>query len=132
MRYALGQEWGEESSRGVGGTEVVGAGNEERKYTKTQMNKEEQIFVDGIESIGMVDNTFRLELFVYRNGAEQGGQSGPQHAPVCQLITTAAGLARMQGAINQIVADLQAKAHAAAAPQSMESAGTGSSANFQM
>ena len=96
------------------------------------IDMEEQIFVDGIESIGMVDNTFRMDLFVYQNRDNQNGQNAPSHATVCQLITTAAGLARMQGAINQIVSDLQAKANAAAASRNIDAAPTGSSANFQL
>lgn len=93
------------------------------------MDKTEKIFVDGIESISMVDGTFRLEMFVFKNGEARSGQSAPQHAVNCELITTAAGLGRMQNVINQIISDLQAKADRAATAQT---GNTGLSDNFKM
>lgn len=75
------------------------------------MEKVEQIFVDGIESISMADGVFRMELFVYKNNEHQTGQKVPKHSIVCELLTSTAGLSRMQQVIGQLVSSLQVKAN---------------------
>ena len=95
---------------------------------KIFMEKVEQIFVDGIESISMADGVFRMEMFVYKNNEYQTGQNVPKHSIVCELLTSTAGLSRMQQAISQLISNLQVKANQESEPQKSNSV---LSENFQ-
>lgn len=69
--------------------------------------QKKQVFVDGIESISMIEGTIRLELFTYLAGSDNRNRQVPDHETTCELITSMNGLLRIQEVINRIVIDLK-------------------------
>lgn len=88
--------------------------------------QKKRVFVDGIESISMIEGTIRVELFTYLAGSGNQNRQVPDHETTCELITSMNGLIRFQEVINRIVADLKKRN----AGQGVDNAAPAQSENF--
>lgn len=66
-------------------------------------------FIDGIESVSVVDGIVRIALFNYQTAATEHSGKMPPHEVACELITSMPGLLRLQEVINKSVTDLIAR-----------------------
>ena len=68
-----------------------------------------KIFVDGIESVSVVDGIVRIALFNYQTAATEHSGKMPPHEISYELLTSMTGLLRLQEVINKSVTDLIAR-----------------------
>lgn len=68
-----------------------------------------KIFIDGVESVSVVDGIVRIALFNYQVAATENSGKMPPHEVSCELLTSMPGLLRLQEVINKSVADLMAR-----------------------
>ena len=68
-----------------------------------------KFFIDGIESVSVVDGIVRIALFNYQTAATEHSGKMPLHEIACELVTSMPGLLRLQEVINKSVADLVAR-----------------------
>ena len=67
----------------------------------------ERMYIDGIESISVVDGVARLEMFVFKPGEKKEGQSAPEHLPSGELVMSINGLARLHDGIGRLIEDMK-------------------------
>ena len=68
-----------------------------------------KFFIDGIESVSVVDGIVRIALFNYQTAATEHSGKMPPHEISCELLTSMPGLLRLQEIINKSVTDLIAR-----------------------
>ena len=66
-----------------------------------------RIYIDGIESISVVDGIARLEMFVFKSGEKKDGRSAPAHLPAGELVVSLNGLARLHDGIGRLMEDMK-------------------------
>lgn len=67
----------------------------------------ERTYIDGIESISVVDGIARLEMFVFKPDEKKEGQSAPAHLPAGELVMSINGLARLHDGIGRLIEDIK-------------------------
>ena len=77
------------------------------------MRENECYFVDGIESLSVVEGIARLELFHYNSGKKKEGQNEPEHLPSGQVVMPLNGLVRLHDAVGRLIQDMTKRAAAA-------------------
>lgn len=75
----------------------------------------DRIFIDGIESISIVDGVARLETFVFKSGERKDGQASPEHLPGAEIIMSLGGLSRLHDGIGRLIEDMKKRQNAAMA-----------------
>lgn len=73
----------------------------------------DRLYVDGIESISVVEGIARLEMFVFKPGEKKEGQSAPEHLPAGELVMSLNGLARLHDGIGRLIEDMKKRQSAA-------------------
>lgn len=68
-----------------------------------------KLFIDGIESVSVVDGIVRIALFNYLTTDAQNSGQMPPHEISCELLMSMPGLLRLQEVINKSVTDLIAR-----------------------
>ena len=67
----------------------------------------EHVYIDGIESISVVDGVARLETFVFKPGENKEGQAAPEHSPSMEIMMSLNGLARLHDGVGRLIDDIK-------------------------
>ena len=67
----------------------------------------EYIYIDGIESISVIDGVARLETFVFKPGEKKEGQAAPEHSPSIEIMMSLNGLARLHDGVGRLIDDIK-------------------------
>ena len=73
----------------------------------------EYIYIDGIESISVIDGVARLETFVFKPGEKRDGQGAPEHILGMELVMPLNGLARLHDGVDRLIEDFKKRQSAA-------------------